>query len=185
MKWRAIFYLTGPTSAAEATCSASSAAAAVTARRVAARAASAVASAAVAAADPAAAAASEGEDAAPDLDVAAQVELKANFEGGSSYKSFNRLVPGTFNVGIDRVNLHRLTWTTHPRRRRERQTTQTLRVLSPASRLEQRRSVPCLRVRRRRATAQPPRRSAPPGSRVIESKHSYQDLMCLQDLPSK
>ena len=41
--------------------------------------------------------------------VAAQVGLKAKFEGGSSYYSFKRLVPGTFNAGIDTDNLHRPT----------------------------------------------------------------------------
>jgi len=33
-------------------------------------------------------------------DVAAQVDLKAKFEGGSSCYSFKRLVPGSFNMGV-------------------------------------------------------------------------------------
>jgi hypothetical protein len=37
------------------------------------------------------------------------LDLKANFESGPSYFSFKSIDPGAFNVGFDRVNLHRLT----------------------------------------------------------------------------
>jgi hypothetical protein len=48
--------------------------------------------------------------------VAAQVEIESNFESRfSNFESrfssdgFKRLIPGAFNAGFDRVNLHRLT----------------------------------------------------------------------------
>jgi hypothetical protein len=38
-----------------------------------------------------------------------KLNLKAKFEGGSSYYSFKRFVPGAINAGFDSVNPHRPT----------------------------------------------------------------------------